>query len=87
MTMHEARSVIEKELTNTSRVVGLSLPDLAKLMVDLKCVQAINLDGGGSSTLFLNGQVKNIAIGDTDEAMGQKMLRPVSNAIVVVKHD
>lgn len=87
MTVPEARSVIEKELVNTSSIIGLSLLDLAKLMIDLKCVQAINLDGGGSSTLFLDGQVKNIAIGDTDEAMGQKTLRPVSNAIVVVKRD
>lgn len=87
MTVPEVRSIIEKELANKSSVVGLSLPDLAQLMVELKCVQAINLDGGGSSTLFLNGEVKNLAIGDTDEAMGQKTLRPVSNAIVVVKRE
>ncbi|HEV2524623.1 MAG TPA: phosphodiester glycosidase family protein [Gammaproteobacteria bacterium] len=87
MPVSEMCSTIQKELASQSNVIGLPLPDLAKLMVELKCVQAINLDGGGSSTLFLNGQVKNLAVGDTDEAMGQKKLRPVSNAIVVVKRD
>jgi len=87
MPASEMCSIIQKELASQSNVIGLSLPDLAKLMIDLKCVQAINLDGGGSSTLFLNGQVKNLAVGDTDEAMGQKICRPVSNAIVVVKRD
>ncbi|HQW57729.1 MAG TPA: phosphodiester glycosidase family protein [Gammaproteobacteria bacterium] len=87
LPVSEMCSIIQNELASQSNVIGLPLPDLAKLMVDLKCVQAINLDGGGSSTLFLNGQVKNLAVGDADEAMGQKTLRPVSNAIVVVKRD
>lgn len=87
MPASEMCSVIQQELVSKSNIIGLPLPDLAKLMIDLKCLQAINLDGGGSSTLFLNGQVKNIAIGDNDEAIGQKKLRPVSDAIVVVKRN
>ncbi|MCM5661780.1 phosphodiester glycosidase family protein [Galbibacter mesophilus] len=30
---------------------GISLPGLAKIMVDLGCVRALNLDGGGSSAM------------------------------------
>ncbi|MCP4452629.1 MAG: phosphodiester glycosidase family protein, partial [Planctomycetes bacterium] len=32
--------------------VGMTLPELADLMGDLKCTDALNLDGGGSSTLW-----------------------------------
>ena len=36
--------------------VGMSFPELADLMKQLGCTQALNLDGGGSSTLWLDGQ-------------------------------
>jgi exopolysaccharide biosynthesis protein len=89
MTLSELRHLLEQDLLEKSKtkIMGLTLLNLAKKMVDLGCQDAINLDGGGSSTLILNGQVMNMAMGDKDEAMGQKLLRPVSNAIVVVKRD
>jgi exopolysaccharide biosynthesis protein len=40
-------------------VGGLSIPELAALMQGLGCVEALNLDGGGSSTLYIEGQVRN----------------------------
>ena len=43
----------------TEESIGLSLYDLAKLMKDLGCVTAYNLDGGGSSTMWFNGKVLN----------------------------
>lgn len=39
-----------------SNAYGLSLFELTKLMKWLGCVDAINLDGGGSSTLWVNGK-------------------------------
>ena len=33
---------------------GLSVPDAARLMADLGAVEAINLDGGGSTTLYVH---------------------------------
>ena len=39
--------------------VGMTLPELADLMKRLRCRDALNLDGGGSSTLWLNGKVVN----------------------------
>jgi exopolysaccharide biosynthesis protein len=65
--------------------IGLTISELAKIMLDLGCVKALNLDGGGSSTMFLNGQVVNSTVGDSDEGLGQKIVRPVSDAIVVMK--
>ncbi len=38
---------------------GLTLDDLAKLMVELGCKQAFNLDGGLSSQLYWNGGIFN----------------------------
>lgn len=35
---------------------GASLTQLAKLLLDLGCVEALNLDGGGSSSMLVNGR-------------------------------
>ena len=39
--------------------IGLTLNELAKLMKDLGCTNAINLDGGGSTVMYINGQIVN----------------------------
>lgn len=38
---------------------GIGLEDLAKLLLELGATDAINLDGGGSTTMFLDGKVVN----------------------------
>lgn len=43
----------------TSSNAGLSLYELANVMSDLGCTTAYNLDGGGSSTMYFNGEVVN----------------------------
>ena len=43
----------------TSESPGLSLEELAKFMKGLGCTGAYNLDGGGSSTMYYNGEVIN----------------------------
>lgn len=43
----------------TSESEGLSLYELAQIMQKYGCITAYNLDGGGSSTLYFNGQVMN----------------------------
>ncbi len=43
----------------TSESAGLSLKELAQVMKDAGCTVAYNLDGGGSSTMYFNGQVVN----------------------------
>ncbi len=43
----------------TSDNAGLSLLELARIMADQGCTVAYNLDGGGSSTMWFNGQVIN----------------------------
>ena len=39
--------------------VGVTLDQLADIMLDLGCTQAYNLDGGNSATLAFNGEVYN----------------------------
>ena len=39
--------------------VGMTLYELAVLMLELGCEQALNLDGGGSSTMVVRGRVVN----------------------------
>jgi hypothetical protein len=57
--------------------VGMSLDELARLMIELGAVEAINLDGGGSSTMTVGGKVVNHPSDVTGE-------RPVSDAILVL---
>lgn len=39
--------------------IGMTLGELAYLMKSLGCVNAINLDGGGSTVMYVNGQIVN----------------------------
>ncbi|MBM3295324.1 MAG: phosphodiester glycosidase family protein [Candidatus Aminicenantes bacterium] len=57
--------------------VGMSIPELAALMTELGCVEAINLDGGGSTTMVVRDKVVN----NPSDPAGE---RPVSDALVVL---
>lgn len=39
--------------------IGMTLNELAKFMKSIGCYNAMNLDGGGSTVLYVNGQVVN----------------------------
>jgi hypothetical protein len=56
--------------------VGMALDELASFMVKLGCEEALNLDGGGSATLWYDGKVRNRPC-DGHE-------RNIANALVVV---
>lgn len=81
---------------------GMSLAEAADLMIGLGATEAINLDGGGSTTFVVNGQVLNrpsdrAVRRNGDErivnvpARGDVVLgnveRPVVNALVVVARE
>jgi hypothetical protein len=59
------------------RSTGMTLFELASLMVRLGAVEAMNLDGGGSATMVVGGRVVN------DPSDGTE--RPVASALVVVR--
>ncbi len=56
--------------------VGMSLQELAEYLHSLGAVDAMNLDGGGSTTMFLDGKVVNKPSDPTGE-------RKIGDAIVV----
>ena len=57
--------------------VGMSFPELADLMKHLGCDHALNLDGGGSSTLWLDGKIMN--------SPSDGRPRRIANGLVVVE--
>ncbi len=54
---------------------GLYIDQLATLMLQLGCTEALNLDGGGSTTMIVNGRIANRPSGGRQ--------RMISNAVLV----
>lgn len=59
--------------------IGMTLEELAQLMQDLGAVEAMNLDGGGSTTMVLRQRIFNLP------SSGEE--RKVSNALLVLPND
>ncbi len=62
----------QKELS-----VGMTLEELGDFLVSLGCEEGVNLDGGGSSTLWLGGSVRNSPCDGKE--------RPISNSLMVIR--
>jgi exopolysaccharide biosynthesis protein len=56
--------------------IGMTYPELADLMLSLGCTEAMNLDGGGSSTFYLAGKIMN--------SPSDGRPRSVANALIVL---
>ena len=57
--------------------VGMTLAELADCFVSLGCTDAMNLDGGGSATLWCDGKVRN--------QPSEGVERPIANSLVVTR--
>ena len=57
---------------------GATLEQEAKLLIDLGCVEALNLDGGGSSCLLVNGK-------ETIKPSDKTGERPVPAVFIIIK--
>lgn len=57
--------------------VGMSLPELAEYLKSQGCVNALNLDGGGSSTMVVRGNLVNKP---SDQPQG----RPVGTSLLII---
>lgn len=58
---------------------GIALAELAQLFLELGATEALNWDGGGSTTMMVNGElVSRVSTG---------WCRPVSNALLIVPND
>lgn len=58
--------------------IGMTLKELAELFIKLGCYDSLNLDGGGSTTMWLMGKVVNSPSDPTGE-------RPISDAILIIE--
>lgn len=64
---------------------GFTIMELAQYMQQLGCVHALNLDGGGSSSMVINGTLVNAPAGHEWSVV--KKERPISHALVVKPRD
>ncbi|RYE04626.1 MAG: phosphodiester glycosidase family protein, partial [Sphingobacteriales bacterium] len=70
----------------TPESVGMSIVELMRVMRWLGCSEAINLDGGGSTTMFVAGQPENGVVNHPSDnkrfdASGE---RPVANVLLLL---
>jgi len=59
---------------------GATLPQLANIMLELGCVEAMNLDGGGSSCMLVNGK-------ETIKPSDREGQRPVPAVLTVSRKE
>lgn len=64
---------------------GMSLPELTQVLLELKCRDAVNFDGGGSTTMYIQGKLPN---GIVNRPSDNKQFDPygerrVANALLV----
>ncbi len=57
--------------------VGMTLEELSERFIKLGCQEAMNFDGGGSATLWFEGQVRNSPC--------DRMEREIANCLVIVR--
>lgn len=57
--------------------VGMTIPELTNLMLEFGCEDALNLDGGGSTTMVIRHKIVN----SVSDATGT---RAVSDALLVL---
>lgn len=71
----------------TKESEGLSLQDFTKLLRYLGCYNALNMDGGGSTTMYVNGFPHNGIVNHPSDNFRYDFRgeRTVSNCIVVLK--
>jgi exopolysaccharide biosynthesis protein len=68
--------ILAVEGDNAPNYPGINLTDLASLLKTLGCTEALNLDGGGSTSLVVNN-TKTVRPGDNG------VERPVVSAVLI----
>jgi hypothetical protein len=69
--------LVEVDGRQSNISLGMTFPELADYLIKIGCSEAMNLDGGGSATLWALGSVRN------SPSEGEE--RPSANALVVVR--
>ena len=71
---------------NAKESAGVTIPEFAKLFKALKCVSALNFDGGGSTTMWVSGDPDNGVVSHPTDNKKYDHLgeRKVANAILIM---
>ncbi len=85
LTLKELKEIIKDKVISDNKTQGLNILELAKFMKDLDCQNALNLDGGGSSALWIKGNLVNNTLGNQEEANSKQITRSISDAIIFKK--
>ena len=66
---------------------GMTIPELTSLMIQLQCTDAINLDGGGSTTMYVDGYAHDGIVNHPSDngLFDYNGERTVSNCILIVR--
>jgi len=67
------------------RASGMSIPEFASFMKYLRCNHALNLDGGGSTTMYIQGQHTNGIVNypSDNKTFDHQGQRTVSNIVLI----
>ena len=64
----------------TGAASAMTLEELADLMINLGATEAMNLDGGSSTTMWIDGRVVNKPVAGVMSAGQQRPGRPAADA-------
>ena len=72
---------------NAKESAGFTIAEFAKLFKALKCVSALNFDGGGSTTMWVSGEPENGVVSHPTDNKKYDHLgeRKVANAILIMR--
>lgn len=79
------KTISNKYLGNKEKSTGMTLLELANFLKSEGCLDAINMDGGSSSTMVYDDKVVSNPSSSTDTKEDDKFVKEVSDAIIIVK--
>jgi hypothetical protein len=83
MPLGKLLELYNKTLSQENVSIGITLGKLAKYLKSQGCYNAINLDGGGSSTLYANGVIANNPTGLQNKNVAGKNLRSIGDFFII----
>lgn len=66
---------------------GMTIPELAQLLSELGAVYALNLDGGGSTSMWIHNGEGVVNYPSNNLEFDHNGERPVSNALLIIKRE
>ena len=66
-----------------AKAIGMSMGELKNLMLGLKCHSALNLDGGGSTTMWLEREFGVVNFPSDNKQYDHLGERPVANVVII----